>query len=104
MTATQQVRLACAIKDAIAAQGVQQKDVAMKGAMTSQGTLSAALACKANMSETKWRGACEYLGLVYDEIISDLDHPAEARETEPERENEAEKKDNEEIRGGYYAA
>lgn len=69
LTDMQQAALSAEIKEAMAAQKIQQKDVALKGACTSTGNFSTCLAGHARMSETKWRGACEMLGIDYDAAI-----------------------------------
>ena len=70
MTDKQQAVMAAAIRQAMETQGIQQKELAMRGACTSPGNLSMCLSCKSKMSETKWRGACEMLGIDYDTILA----------------------------------
>lgn len=69
-------RLVAAVGDAIAAQGITQRELATH-AGTSASQISLAMGGKTQMSEQKWRMVCEKLGLDYDEIIADIETPAE---------------------------
>lgn len=69
---TKQARLIAAIRDAQEAQGVTGAELSRR-AGTSQSVISQALGGKANMNEERWRMCCEFLGLDYDEVVSDPD-------------------------------
>lgn len=82
-----QNRLIRAIREAQAAGGYQQKQLAAM-AGTSPGTLSSSLSGNGTMSEEKWRLLCEGLALDYDAIVAEenpqrFNHGIPAEEEQP---------------------
>lgn len=90
-------RLACAVNDAMLAQGFNMKQVAVFAGCTAS-NISNALSGKYDMREERWRLVCENLGLDYDEIIKDP-KPEEIPVQETASSAENEDSPAEEIRG-----
>ena len=86
-----QQRLLKAVRDEMFAQGLTNKQMAA-AIGTSYGHWSMTINGQHNMTEEKWRMACEKLGLDYDAIIMEKTEqaPAEEKQGEPDVEPEQE--------------
>lgn len=66
------------IREAIATQGLLQKDIAAHCGMT-PAMLSYALSGRSNMREERWRLACEYCGIDFDAVMGYAKQDNESR-------------------------
>lgn len=66
-----QIRLISAVKDAMERRGVNGAELARHLGVTNS-MVSIALAGKSSLREERWKMACEYLNIDYDDIVNDL--------------------------------
>lgn len=73
-----QARLIAAVRDAMEAKGVKAADLA-RACGCSASMISTAMSGKAQMRDERWKMCCEYLGIDYEGIISELPQKTKSR-------------------------